>query len=128
MSLERFIIFLTAGFFLAYGLAFSVSPEMMAQLVTDSAPVGVSALVDFRATYGGLNMAVGIALCYLYATGQARASLVMIIVVLLSMAATRSIGLLLQGSGNVYMYLYLVLELLGSAMAAVAMRGRAGGS
>ena len=126
MSLERVVIFLAAGFFLLYGLAFSLIPEIMAIIVTDSGPEGISALVDFRATYGGMTIAIGIALFYLHSIHQVRACLVIIVIVLLSMAITRLVGLLVDGSGDVFMYLYLVLELLGSALAMAALRGRAG--
>ncbi len=95
----------------------------MAQLVTGTDPEGVSALIDFRATYGGLTIAIGIALYYLYSLRQVRACLVVIIIVLLSMAATRAIGLLVNGAGNLTMYLFLILELLGSALAAMAIKG-----
>ncbi|MEM6583044.1 MAG: DUF4345 family protein [Pseudomonadota bacterium] len=125
MNLERFVIFLAAFFFLLYGLAFALLPSGMAMIVTGSGPEGVSALIDFRATYGGLNIAVGLVLFYLFTIKQLRACLVVIIVVLLSMAVTRTIGLLLDGSGNLFMYLFLVLEIVGAALAAIAMRGQA---
>ncbi len=124
MNLERFVIFLAAGFFLLYGVAFSISPETMARIITGAKPAGISALVDFRATYGGMTIAVGVSLFYLYLIHQARACLVIVVIILLSMAATRTIGLFVHGSGNLAMYLYLVLELLGSALAAIAIRGR----
>ena len=126
MNLERIVIFLAAGFFLLYGLAFSISPENMAQIITGSKPAGVSALVDFRATYGGMTIAVGVSLFYLYSIHQARACLAIVVIVLLGMAATRAIGLFVHGSGNLMMYLFLVLELLGSGLALIAMRERTG--
>ncbi|MEM1154776.1 MAG: DUF4345 family protein [Pseudomonadota bacterium] len=125
MNLERFIIFLAAFFFLLYGLAFAFLPAAMAMVVTGSEPEGISALIDFRATYGGLNIAVGLVLFYLFTIKQRRACLVVIIVLLLSMAVTRTIGLLTEGSGNLFMYLFLVLEILGAALAAIAMKGQA---
>ena len=75
MNLERFIVVLAAGFFLLYGLAFSIAPAAVALFVTSSAPTGASALVDFRATYGGMTLAVGVAIFFLYAIGQVRACL-----------------------------------------------------
>ena len=122
MTFERFVIYLAAGFFLLYGLAFTLAPVAMSTLVTGSAPAGVSAMVDFRATYGGMTIAVGLALFYLHAIKQNRACLVIVMIVLLSMAASRTLGLIVDGSGNVFMYLYLVLEVLGSALAGIAMR------
>ncbi|MEM7359904.1 MAG: DUF4345 family protein [Pseudomonadota bacterium] len=123
MTLERIVIILTASFFLLYGLAFSLVPVNMALAITGSEPQGISALVDFQATYGGMTVAVGLTLFYLYSMGQGRACLVIVIIVLLSMAATRSLGLEMHGPGNFLMYLYLALELLGSALATIALRG-----
>ena len=124
MNLERIVIFSAAAFFLFYGIAFSILPGDMALLITGSEPRGESALVDFRATYGGTTMAVGLALLYLFSIEQPRACLVIVIIVLMSMALTRAIGLFVDGPGNFLMTLYLVFELLGSALAAIAMRNR----
>ena len=121
-TLGRIVAFVAIAFFLLYGVAFSLFPEDMSLLVTGSKPEGVSALIDFRATYGGMTIAVGAALAYLYAIGQVRACLVTIALVLFSMAATRSVGLLVHGSGNAMMYVYPVLEILGGVLALLAMR------
>ena len=94
----------------------------MSQLVTGSKPHGASALVDFRATYGGMTAAVGAAIFYLYSINQYRACLVLAVPILMGMAFTRTIGLFTEGGGNTFMYLYLALELLGSALAFYAMR------
>lgn len=122
MNLERFVVFLAAAFFLLYGLAFSLIPESMAIIVTGSQPEGASAIVDLRATYGGMTIAVGLTLFYLNSIRQVRACLVIVIIVLLCMAITRTIGLLVEGSGNFSMFLYLVLEIAGSALAVFALR------
>ena len=124
MNLERFVIYASALFFVVYGLAFSILPVTMALLVTGSEPQGVSHLVDFRATYGGMTLAVGLSLLYLNAIQQARACLVLVVIVLMSMAVTRTVGLLVHGSGNFLMYLYLALEILGSVLAFIAMAQR----
>ena len=124
MSLQTIVIFLSAAFFLFYGLAFSLLPVEMATLVTGGGPEAASAAVDFRATYGGMTVAVGLAIVYLYRTEQVRASLVMIILVLMCMAVTRALGLVLEESANALMYVYLVLEIVASALAFVAMPKR----
>ena len=46
MNLQRVVVYLAAGFFLLYGLAFSLVPESVALLVTGSQPEGVFALID----------------------------------------------------------------------------------
>lgn len=122
MNIARFVIYLAIAFFLLYGVAFSIFPAKMAMLITQSQPDGGSPTIDFRATYGGLNIAIGLTLIYLYAIKHIRACLIITIIVLLSMAVTRSLGFVLDGSGNTLMMLFLVLEVLGSMLAFVALR------
>ena len=122
MNLQSFVIYFAAAFFFLYGLAFTVFPEGMAYLVTESEPRGISALVDFRATYGGMTAAVGATLFYLHSINQIRPSLVIIIFVLIGMAIARTFGLLVEGEGNFMMYLYLLLEVAGSALAWFALQ------
>lgn len=122
MSLQKFVIYLAVGFFLLYGVAFSIAPIAMSTLVTGSAPTGTSAIVDFRATYGGMTIAVGLILLYLSAIGQSHASLVSIIIVLLGMAVPRTLGFILDGRANGLMYVYLILEIGGSALAWLALK------
>ena len=124
MKLDTFVIYLAAGFFIAYGIVFMLAPVAMSGLVTGSAPEGVSALVDFRATYGGMTLAVGLAILYLHRATYTRASLVLVAMLLSCMALGRVIGLVVDGSGNVLMYVYLVLEIAGSALALLAMKGK----
>lgn len=126
MHLQSVVIYLSAAFFLLYGLAFTLVPAEMAMLVTGARPEAPSAAVDFRATYGGMTVAVGLALVYLNAIAQRRACLVVIIMVLMGMALARALGLVLEGGGNTLMYVYLALEVAGSALAFVAMPARDG--
>ena len=126
MKLDTFVIYLAAGFFIAYGIVFMLAPVAMSGLVTGSAPEGVSAMVDFRATYGGMTLAVGLAILYLHRATHTRASLVLVAMLLSCMALGRVIGLIVDGSGNVLMYVYLVLEIAGSALALLAMKNQSG--
>ena len=123
MNLQSFVIYFAAAFFFLYGLAFTCYPEGMAYLITESEPRGISALVDFRATYGGMTAAVGVTFLYLHSIKQTRPSLVIIIFVLTGMATARTFGLLIEGEGNFVMYAYLLLELVGSALAWFALQG-----
>ena len=123
MRLHNFVIYFAAAFFIFYGLAFSFFPSDMGLLVTGVAPQNISAMVDFRATYGGMTIAIGTAFIYLHVIKQSHASLAIISCVLILMAVTRAIGLVLDGQGNSIMYVYLVLEVLGSGVAIAAMQG-----
>ncbi len=122
MTLRSFVIYLTAATFFLYGLAFSFAPAATSFLVTGSYPQGVPALVDFRATYGGMSVAIGATLYYLHAINLIRPALVVVIFVLGGMAITRTIGMIVDGAGNVLMTLYLVLEVTGSLLALLAIR------
>ena len=66
MQLSKLVVYFASGFFLLYGIAFSMFPNLMAGLITGGAIHGTSALVDFRATYGGMTIAVGLTILYLY--------------------------------------------------------------
>ena len=60
--MARFLVWATGLFFLAYGLAFALSPLGMLVLVTGDYPEATSGVIDVRATYGGLSVAVGVAM------------------------------------------------------------------
>ena len=60
MKLQRILVWLNALFFLAYGALFILAPGWAAALVTDTRPGSASGLIDMRATYGGMSLAVGL--------------------------------------------------------------------
>ncbi|MDN3685933.1 DUF4345 family protein [Vibrio sinaloensis] len=64
--MSKLLVYLTAlFFFLLYGAMFVVAPHEMANLVTESSPSFGSAMIDFRATYGGAQFAIGAALLFI---------------------------------------------------------------
>ena len=69
-KLAIFVVYLATGFFVLYGLAFSLLPQFMLDLVTQGALAGPSAAIDFRATYGGMTLAVGFLIWYLHRSNQ----------------------------------------------------------
>ena len=124
--LSRVIVWGTALFFIVYGLGFVFYPAQLADVITGSAPASASALIDMRATYGGLTVAVGVVFLLLGAREHTVSlSLRAIAVVLLAMAAGRGLGMLLDGAGNVFMWLYLAGEVLFGALA-LWLSGREG--
>lgn len=122
MLYARIVIWLSASFFIIYGVAFSLFPIAMATIVTGVEPIGVSTSIDLRATYGGMSIAAGVTMLYLLFCLQIRTCLVMIVLLLMSMAVTRTIGLLVEGTGNVFMYLFLAGEVMGAALAVEATK------
>ncbi|EIP0123007.1 DUF4345 domain-containing protein, partial [Vibrio alginolyticus] len=116
--MSKLLVYLTALFFLLYGAIFAVFPVEMANLITGSSPNSTSATIDFRATYGGAQFAVGLALILVLKIKQdVTLALVIVAITLLSMAFGRLIGILLDGQPNTLMYVYLVAELLFGSLA-----------
>jgi hypothetical protein len=109
-------------FFILYGIAFAIEPHGMAFATTQLEPDTVSALVDIRATYGGMTIAVGVLIIYLKQCVSIQHSLRVVWLVLLCMAATRAVGFVADGQANTLMYLYFVAEILGAALAIYAAK------
>lgn len=123
---SRFIVWGNALFFILYGLAFLLMPGQLADWITDATPGSASALMDMRATYGGMTIAVGV-LFALLGTREATHAMALqaIALVLLLMATGRALGMAMDGAANIYMWLYLVGELLVGGVALVLSRSPA---
>ncbi|WP_050922157.1 DUF4345 domain-containing protein [Vibrio harveyi] len=116
--MSKLLVYLTALFFLLYGAIFAVFPVDMANLITGSSPNSTSATIDFRATYGGAQFAIGLALILAFKIKQdVTLALIIVAITLLSMAFGRLIGILLDGQPNTLMYVYLVAELVFGLLA-----------
>ncbi len=116
--MSKLLVYLTALFFLLYGALFAVFPVDMANLITGSSPNSASATIDFRATYGGAQFAIGLALILVLKINQdVTLALIIVAITLLSMAFGRLIGVLLDGQPNTLMYVYLVAELVFGLLA-----------
>jgi hypothetical protein len=122
MNFWSIVSWLAGAFFVLYGLAFAIRPYDMAYLTTALEPNTVSGLVDIRATYGGMTIAVGIIIIYLDQYVSAQHSLLVVWVVLLCMAVTRTMGFMFDGQTNALMYLYFAAEIFGAALAMLAAR------
>ncbi|PCM44035.1 DUF4345 domain-containing protein [Marinobacter sp. ANT_B65] len=116
--MSKLLVYLTALFFLLYGAFFIVAPIEMANLVTGSSPSSASATIDFRATYGGAQLAIGVALIFVMTLRKDIAlALVIVATTLLSMAFGRLMGILVDGQPNILMYVYLAAEVVFGALA-----------
>lgn len=118
MRIEKILVQLTAVFFLVYGFMFALYPGVFSNLVTDGVPSTASGLIDMRATYGGMSIAVG-CLMLLLAKNSAtlRLGLLSVALVLLGMASARILGIVVDGNPNNLMYVYLAAEIVPSAIA-----------
>jgi hypothetical protein len=112
------LIWLNAAFFVVYGLAFVVSPEALGSAITGSSPGTPSGVIDMRATYGGMTVAVGLALAWLGRSESTKTlGLYSIALVMFCMASSRIVGIVSDGDANSIMYAYLAGELVVLALA-----------
>lgn len=115
---------MNSAIFALYGIAFALFPEPMAIFVTGSIPESTSALIDMRATYGGLCLAVGVVFALLACkAAMVRTGVVVLAIVLGGMAGTRALGIILDGDPNPLMNLYLATEILVALLAIWALHG-----
>ena len=123
MGISAWVIRAVAVVFAVYGLAFVAAPAPLSQFVTGAAPATASGLIDMRATYGGMSVAVG-ALLWVSASrpSSRRIGLLGVLLLLLGMAGGRAVGLICDGPANAMMVAYLLLELAGAALAAWLLR------
>ena len=118
MIMSKALVWATAIFFILYGGLFVIFPVELSVLVTDTAPGTPSALMDMRATYGGMSIAVGITLLLL-ASRPKLIGLALLVtgLVLLGMAVGRGLGMIIDGTPNAIMYVYLAAELFFGVLA-----------
>ncbi|WP_438466469.1 DUF4345 domain-containing protein [Marinomonas sp. PE14-40] len=122
MTLAQWIIRLNALFFSLYGLLFFFVPETLLFWVTGSAANTTSAMIDTRATYGGMSLAIGLLLFYFsMKLVYEKLGLVFVILIMGNMAFGRSLGILLDGNPNPVMWLFLVGELVTLIISAVLL-------
>ena len=123
MKIEKIFVLFTAAFFFVYGVLFALFPSSLAENVTGSVPGTASGLIDMRATYGGMSIAMGVVM-FLLANNQEtlRLGLLTVIAALLGMAASRTLGLIVDGNPNKLMYVYLIAEVVLSIVAVLLYR------
>lgn len=117
MKLSLIFSYLTAAVFGLYGLAYAIQPYEMALLTTGLKPDTTSGLIDLRATYGGMMIAVAALIIALEKSAGLRYSLMTIWLVLFSMAITRLLGFFIDGPANSLMYIYFLAEIIGGGLA-----------
>ena len=112
MTIQAVIVRITAVVFTFYGIGFVVAPELLSQCVTGAIPASASGLIDMRATYGGMSVAVGVLLFVLSSKrGSIENGLLGVIILMLCMASGRIYGIAVDGSANMLMYIYLAIEI-----------------
>ena len=123
MISPKSLINVTGIVFLVYGLLFAVFPSHLLSFVVESAVTSTSAIIDIRATYGGMSVAVGVILLMLAKNNSHhKVGLQAVLILMACMVICRSVGLYFDGNGNTIMYVYLVLEIVVAILALSLLR------
>lgn len=110
--MAKVLAWLTGLFFVLYGGAFTLFPLEMATMITGDHPSNSTGLIDLRATYGGMSVAVGVAIILVVRAEMMSLALLLTGVVLLAMACGRVLGMVIDGEPNALMYIYLAAEVV----------------
>jgi uncharacterized protein DUF4345 len=123
MRFAVILLWTTSALFAGFGLGFVIAPRELARFLTGAAPSVSSAIIDMRATYGGVASGVGlfIGVCA-WRPEWLRAGLVASLLTVASIGAARALGLVVDGHPNAVMPLLLSTEVIFVALYAVALR------
>lgn len=123
MRLQTTLLWINCALFVVFGVGFIVMPGLLSNLLTGAAPATTSAMIDMRATYGG--MALGIAIFFGICaknTDTVRIGLISSLLVLTGIALGRIAGIFIDGDPNIFMYLLLSAEILFASLIFFALK------
>jgi hypothetical protein len=123
MKFATNLLRVNAALFIVFGICYIVAPEFFAYTLTGSEPWTSSALIDMRATYGGMGLGIG--LVFWFCARQREtviAGLVGTFLVLGATAISRVIGFIADGSPNIFMQGLFGAELLFVVLSAAALK------
>jgi len=117
------LLWVTAVLFAGFGLGFVAAPRYFADLITGSEPTVPSAVIDMRATYGGVALGMGLSFG-IAATRRRllRPALVASLLVVGCIGGARLIGIVADGQPNDFMILFLATEVIFVALFVLALR------
>jgi hypothetical protein len=123
MAFPVVLLWIDAVLFVGFGLGFVAAPAQLADLILGAAPTTASALIDMRATYGGVAIGTGLFFALCAARPQwLRPGLVASLLVVGALETSRVIGILADGSPNAFMLLFLAFEVLFTGLTVAALR------
>lgn len=126
MTARSVILGLNALMFIVFGLGFIFAPAAVTPMFLGVAAPDGDLLVDMRATYGGLSLAVGLymAFCTL-CRPHLYLGLMLSLLIYGALLVARGIAILAEASVGQAMYQSLVLELVMTILfAAIYLTGR----
>lgn len=109
MRLGRALVIVNGVLFAGFGLGFMAAPSFFSGLFTGGVFSTPSAIIDVRATYGGLGLGLGLWLL-LCSKEHVRLGLVGSLIVLTSIMLGRVAGLIVDGNPNSFMLVFLGAE------------------
>lgn len=122
MKLARSLVFASALIFVLVGAGFLLIPKQFAGVLEISLPTAM-ARTDVRATYGGLELGLGIFLILCVVRREwIRPGLWAVALTVGGFAAGRLVGFVAEGKINNFMLFFLVLELAVTLLAVILLR------
>lgn len=111
MIFGKALVLVNGILFIGFGLGFILAPVLFTNLFTGGHFTTPSAIIDVRATYGGLALGLGIWLV-ICANQNVRLGLVGSFAILASLILGRVTGIALDGGANIFMHIFLAAEVL----------------
>lgn len=121
MQLAKFSIFITILIYLIIGIWCLIAPIQTSSGVEISLPT-TTAIIDFRATYGGLLVGIGIFFIVCLKDTYVRLGLILQALSLGGLAFGRVVGLILDGMPQMILIYFLIAEIAAVILALFAMR------
>jgi hypothetical protein len=110
-----FLIYLSGAVFLFFGLAFLIAPEYFGSMV-DMEFSKPNALIDIRATYGGMLLGIAVWFFYCGKTNRVSEGLFSSFLMVSGLLLGRITGTIISGSPNKVTVFFLISEVFISAI------------
>lgn len=123
MKFPTSLLWLNSVLFAVFGSSFIAAPELFAKVITGAIPGTSSALIDMRATYGGMGLGIGLFFGFCARRpATVELGLYASLFVLGTTAIARLAGFAADGAPNVFMLLLVSAELLFVVLIVAALR------
>lgn len=125
MTLPVALLWLNCLAFLGFGLGFAAMPGTLAEFLLGVAPSAPNALIDMRATYGGLSFGAGLFFGYCAVRPSlVRLGLVASLLVVASLGVGRALGIAIEGEANAFILGSLATEIVFVGLCLAVLRSR----